>query len=290
LQFAGAGMATVGRIWHVRILLTNDDGIDSIGLHVLARAMRGHGEVVIAAPDTEYSGAGAALGPLHLIQPEIHQASVDGIDEAWTVSGPPALCVMFASLGAFGPGFDLVVSGINPGANVGRAVYHSGTVGAALTARTRGITGVAVSQAVADGGVEGQGWDDMLAGQRWETAPAAAHAVVGSLIESPPTEPVVVNVNVPNVDIDQVRGWCYADVGEIPPRTIDKVLLEPKQGHQGAFHVRMTWGDALVLPPETDGGVVERNEIAVTFLSPISGEDDPNPEPTRAAMDRLLRR
>ena len=115
----------------MRILLTNDDGIDSVGLHVLARAMRPFGEVVIAAPDREFSGAGAALGALHLIQPEVHRAHVDGIDEAWAVTGPPALCVMFSRLGAFGAPFDLVVSGINPGANVGRSVYHSGTVGAA---------------------------------------------------------------------------------------------------------------------------------------------------------------
>src|SRR5687768_10643505 len=108
----------------MRILLTNDDGIDSVGLHLLARAMREHGDVVIVAPDTEYSGAGAALGALHIIQPEVRRCTVEGIDAAWTVSGPPALCVMFARLGAFGPPFDLVVSGVNPGANVGRAVYH----------------------------------------------------------------------------------------------------------------------------------------------------------------------
>jgi 5'-nucleotidase len=123
----------------VRILVTNDDGIDSVGLHVLARAMRSHGEVVIVAPDREYSGASAAFGALHLIQPEVHTAHVEGIDVSWAVSGPPALCVMFARLGAFGAPFDLVVSGINPGANVGRSVYHSGTIGATLTGRNGGI-------------------------------------------------------------------------------------------------------------------------------------------------------
>jgi 5'-nucleotidase len=196
---------------------------------------------------------------------------------------------MFARLGAFGPRFDLVVSGINPGANVGRAVYHSGTVGAALTARAGGISGIAVSQAVADGGVEGQGWDDMLADQRWETAAAAADAIVGSLIGSAPSAPVVINLNVPNVDLDHVRGWRYATVGRVPPRTIDKVVLEPKQGHEGAFHVRMSWGDASALPPETDGGAVERDEIAVTFLSAITASEDPVPAATAAALDRLFR-
>ena len=118
----------------MRILVTNDDGIDSIGLHVLVRAMcrldGGH-EIVVAAPDTEYSGAGASLGALHLIRPEVRVARIEGCTASavWAVTGPPALCVMFSRLGAFGEPFDLVVSGINPGANVGRAVYHSGTVG-----------------------------------------------------------------------------------------------------------------------------------------------------------------
>ena len=113
----------------MRILVTNDDGIDSEGLHVLARAMAEHGDVTIVAPDDEYSGASAALGALHRIHPEVHQMRVEGVAEGWAVSGPPALCVMFARLGAFGPPFDLVVAGINPGVNVGRSVYHSGTVG-----------------------------------------------------------------------------------------------------------------------------------------------------------------
>ena len=99
--------------------------------------MREHGDVVIVAPDSEYSGAGAALGALHLMQPEVRRVEIDGIDEAWAVNGPPGLCVMLMRLGVFGR-VDLVVAGINPGANVGRAVYHSGTVGATLTARNSG--------------------------------------------------------------------------------------------------------------------------------------------------------
>ena len=82
----------------MRIFVTNDDGIDSIGLHILARSMLPFGEVVIGAPDTEYSGASSSFGALHLIKPELHKAFVEGIDEAWAITGPPALCVMFARL------------------------------------------------------------------------------------------------------------------------------------------------------------------------------------------------
>ena len=216
-----------------RILVTNDDGIDSVGLHELARALAPLGEVVVVAPDSEYSGASAALGALHLLQPEVRRAHVDGIVQAWTVNGPPGLCVMFSRLGVFGP-IDLVVSGINPGANVGRAIYHSGTVGAALTARNGGISGVAVSQAVSQYGVEGQGWDEMIAGQRWATAATVGAEVVAAVLADLPAEPVVVNVNVPNVAVSEIAGWRQTEVAMLPPRTIATGRLHPIAGRDGA--------------------------------------------------------
>jgi 5'-nucleotidase len=254
----------------VRILVTNDDGIDSEGLHVLARAMTDHGDVTVVAPDSEYSGAGAALGALDRIHPEVHQTRLEDIAEAWSVSGPPALCVMFARLGAFGPPFDLVVAGINPGVNVGRSVYHSGTVGAALTARSGGITGVAVSQAVRGFGVEGQGWDEMLTGQVWDAAAAVASAVVGALAAGPPGAPLVVNLNVPNLMVKAMAGWQHTTIGRIPPRVMAEAGLEPKVGHQGSFRVVMKWGDAVSLPDGTDGGAIERDRVSVTLLSALS--------------------
>ena len=260
----------------MRILVTNDDGIDSVGLHVLARAMRPHGEVVVIAPDAEYSGASAAFGALHKIQPEVHRSQLDGIDEAWAVTGPPALCVMFARLGAFGPPFDLIVSGINPGANVGRSVYHSGTVGATLTGRNGGVSGVAVSQSVTAFGVEGQGWDEMLVNQQWDTAAVVASAVVERLVADLPTEPVVVNLNVPNVALDEIKGWRRTVVGTLPPRAMAAAVLEPKEGHDGTFHVRMGWGDPVALPSETDGGAVELDEVSITFLGRLM-EDESSP-------------
>ena len=274
----------------MRILLTNDDGIDSVGLHILARAMRPHGDVVIAAPDKEYSGAGAALGTLHLIKPEVRRVEVAGIDESWSVTGPPALCVMFSRLGAFGPPFDLVVAGINPGANVGRSVYHSGTVGAALTARNGRISGVAVSQAVSGMGVEGQGWDEMLIGQKWDSAAEVASAFVGGLVADMPGEPVVVNLNVPNLDTGDIKGWRHGRVGLEPPRRVSSAVLEPMIGHDNAFTVSMQWGDALSLPADTDGGLVEGGYVSVTYLSRLADERRADLDPAQAGLDRLVTR
>lgn len=274
----------------MRILLTNDDGIDSVGLHVLARAMRPHGDVVIAAPDKEYSGAGAALGTLHLIKPEVRRVPVDGIDEAWSVTGPPGLCVMFARLGAFGPPFDLVVAGINPGANVGRSVYHSGTVGAALTARNGQISGVAVSQAVAGDGVEGQGWDEMLIGQRWESAAAVASAFVEGLVADLPIDPVVVNINVPNLDVADIKGWRHARIGMEPPRKVASATLEPMIGHDNAYTVQMQWGAAIELPADTDGGLVEDGYVSVTYLTRLADDARTDMTAGEDGLGRLIER
>lgn len=270
-----------------RILVTNDDGISSTGLHVLARTMRTHGDVVIVAPDTEYSGAGAALGALHLIQPVARRVSVDGVDEAWTINGPPALCTMFARFGLFGA-VDLVVSGINPGANVGRSVYHSGTVGAALTARNGGISGVAVSQAVAGLGVEGQGWDDMIRDQQWQAAADVASVVVGHLVADRPADPVVVNINVPNRPLGQITRWRHAAVGSAPPRAVGSARLEPISGTEGCFSVRMSWGEPIDSPPDTDSGAIERDEVTITYLSRLHAVTRADLAGVDDALDGLL--
>jgi 5'-nucleotidase len=270
-----------------RLLVTNDDGIDSVGLHVLARAMRDHGDVVVVAPATEHSGAGAALGALHVIRPEVRRANIAGIGEAWSVTGPPGLCSMLARLGVFGR-IDLIVAGINPGANVGRAVYHSGTVGAAITARNGGMSGVAVSQAVAGFGVEGQGWDDMIADQQWDTAAHIGSSVARAVLAAVLADPVVVNVNVPNLPLERIKGWRHTQIGRLPPRAIAKGWLEPVSGQDGLFAVRMEWGDAIELPPDTDGGAIERDEVTVSYLSRIVAETRADLTTVDEALDGLL--
>jgi 5'-nucleotidase len=270
-----------------RVLLTNDDGIDSVGLHELARALVPLGDLVVVAPDSEYSGASAALGALHLLQPEVRRVRVDGVAEAWTVNGPPGLCVMFARLGVFGP-VDLVVAGINPGANVGRAIYHSGTVGAALTARNGGISGVAISQAVANYGVEGQGWDDMVAGQCWETAARVGAEVVAAVLADAPTDPVVVNVNVPNLPFEEIAGWRQTSVALLPPRTVATGELLPIEGRDGTFTVRMVWGEAVELPPDSDSGAIERGVVTVSYLSRIRDEPRADLGAVASGLDRLV--
>ena len=167
--------------------------------------------------------------------------------------------------------------GHQPGANVGRSVYHSGTVGATLTGtqrrRERG-RGQPVGHGVRRGGA-GLGRDagQPAVGHRGRRSPSA---VVERLVADLPTEPVVVNLNVPNVALDEIKGWRRTVVGTLPPRAMAAAVLEPKEGHDGTFHVRMGWGDPVALPSETDGGAVELDEVSITFLGRLM-EDDVQP-------------
>ena len=260
----------------MRIFVTNDDGIDSLGLHILARAMLPFREVVVGAPDTEYSGASSSFGALHLIRPELHKANIEGIDEAWSITGPPALCVMFARLGAFGEPFDLVVSGINPGANVGRSVYHSGTIGACLTARNGGINGVAVSQSVDEGGYMGQGIEEMLKNQKWDSAAEIAAIAVEEMSTNLPKEASVLNINVPNLELSEMKGWRETKVGTDLIRQMTQVDIEPKIGHEGTFHLKLKWGERI--PPssiEDDVGAVANGYVSISWLSRLISQGPP---------------
>lgn len=179
----------------MRILVTNDDGVRAPGIAALARAAHGTGhEIVVVAPLVDYSGAGAAVGPVH---------SRDGVDyeshvieeldvPTYGIDGPPALAVILACVGGFGPPPDMVLSGVNHGINVGRSAMHSGTVGAALTGAHFGLRCLAVSIRWGDEPVP------------WEAPATLAAALVPLLADSPAA--TVLNLNVPNLALTEVRG------------------------------------------------------------------------------------
>jgi len=278
-----------------RLLLTNDDGIDSVGLHVLAKAMTAIGDVTVVAPDREYSGAGASIGALHTADPLAKKVEVDGMggpgfEGVWTVEGPPALCVFFARMGAFGGVPDLIVSGINPGANVGRAVYHSGTVGACLTGRNGGVPGIAVSQdfAASDDDVfspasglsveeRKAAYEAVVGKQLWSSAATVAVAVVEGMLSELPRDPVgVFNLNVPNLPVDQMKGWCWTDVGRTPNRAVQRAKLQPA-GSPDTYRVEMEWGEAVEQPASTDTRAMLDDVVSLTWLSPMLAEAIPSP-------------
>ncbi len=237
----------------MRVLVTNDDGIEAPGIHALAAAMvdAGH-EVVVAAPLRDMSGSGAAIGVMSageelLVSP----AEIPGRPdiEAYGVDGPPALAVMSARLGAFGVAPELVVSGVNPGHNTGRAMLHSGTVGAALTAANFGVSALAVST--------GPGPEPA-----WATACELAACAVDWLLGAP--NKTVLNLNVPDVSLAALRGVRWAEPAAFG--TVRATLVD-----LGDRRMKMTLRETGVeLPPDTDTALVSAGYAAVTVINGIT--------------------
>ena len=185
----------------MRVVLTNDDGWESAGLHALARACEeaGH-DVLVVAPAADLSGASASIGRIRADQRiDTRRVTLAGSPEteAHALTGPPGLAAMAACLGAFGPEPDLVLSGINAGRNTGHATLHSGTVGAALTAATFGVSALALSVDVG----EPMHWDSTLA--HLDTAM--------QLLAELPTG-TVLNLNAPALPPADVPGLRWAEL------------------------------------------------------------------------------
>jgi len=168
------------------ILVTNDDGVLAPGLLALAQEMRKFGRVSILAPDRNWSGGGHVKTLDRALRVREYRLT-DG-STAFASDGAPSDCVALATLGYFKEKIDLVVSGINIGANLGHDVTYSGTVTAAMEAVIAGVPGVAVSLEVPDGFV---GTID------FSLAAHAAGRVVQHVIENGLPSEILLNVNVP---------------------------------------------------------------------------------------------
>ena len=152
-----------------------------------------------------------------------------------------------------------------------------------------GLTGIAVSQDVTEGSVVGQAWDEMLLGMKWDTAAHIAAQAVAAIVENPPSQAQCLNINVPNLEIHELRGWRRTAMAHQPGRTSSQMVLEPKIGHDNAFHVRLDWGQPIEVPDDTDIGAVQRGYVSVTWLSPILPLDPGADDHAERAIDRLFR-
>lgn len=250
----------------MRALVTNDDGIDSPGLHTLASvALEAGLDVVVAAPHEERSGASASLfatrsdGRLLL-----EDASLPGLDKvaAYGVEATPAYIAWAGVRGAFGPPPDIVLSGVNKGPNTGHAIIHSGTVGAALTATAHGVPAMAVSMSAADPTC-------------WDTAAAVASKTLDWLLDHLTRPPVVLNVNVPDVPFDDLCG-----ITEAPLASFGAVQADIAEIGEG--FITLTFSEIDVrTEPDTDAGLQAFGWATVTPLTGPSRTD-------RYALDGLV--
>jgi 5'-nucleotidase len=250
----------------MRILVTNDDGVDSPGLHALAAAMvvDGH-DVLVVAPGDDRSGAGASIGRMMSSgPPPVERRVWEALPDlpVHAIDAPPAMAVFATCLGAFGDLPDVIASGINPGANTGHLVLHSGTVGATLTGAGYGIPGIAVS---IDWSVEGE--------YQWDVAARMAAAAV-EWVAKPDGEPRVLNVNVPNLPQEALKGIAEA---ELAPA--GEVWVASADVSQGDLKIEIT-GRADPAPG-TDVALVRDGYVTVTpLMSIVRG-------PARGAADAI---
>lgn len=257
-----------------RVLVTNDDGIDAEGVRRLAIVAHEAGfDVVVAAPLMEASGSSASIavveedGRVPVVRRELRGLS--GVP-AYAVAAPPAFITLIATREAFGPAPDVVLSGINRGANTGRAVVHSGTVGAALSAASYGRAALAVSLDIpGPTGAEGSGGvvPPPQTHAYWESAAQCA-AVLLPLV----TDQFVLNLNVPNVPPDEVRGLRQARLA-----SFGAVQTSIAEAGEGLVRAEVD-GNEAGAEADTDVTLVAAGWASVTPLTPPR---EANVEPLR---------
>ena len=185
----------------MHILVTNDDGVQAPGLLALAQEIRKLGRVTVFAPDHNWSASGHVKTMDRPLR--VHETTLADGSAAFMSDGAPSDCVALPMLGLTDP-IDIVVSGINPNANIGHDVTYSGTVTAAMEAVIDGVKGIAVSLN------SPQGFKDLL---DYSTAAIVARRVAEKVMSDGLPEGVVLNVNVPYLKEDQFKGYMITRQG-----------------------------------------------------------------------------
>ncbi|MFW5425851.1 MAG: 5'/3'-nucleotidase SurE [Methylophagaceae bacterium] len=228
----------------MKILISNDDGYMAEGLKSLAEALSKLGEITVVAPDRNRSGASNSLtldNPLRLNKLD------NGI---YRVEGTPTDCVHLAITGLLEDEPDMVVSGINAGANLGDDVLYSGTVAAAMEGRFLGLPAIAISLV----GTEGKHYD---------TAAWVAQKVVSRLQQSSLPADTILNVNVPDVAIEEITGFESTRLGY--RHKAEPVIKEYDPRGRAMYWVGPA-GEEQDAGPGTDFDAVRRNAVSITPL------------------------
>ena len=180
----------------MRVLVSNDDGVDAPGIRVLAARLAAVGEVTVVAPDRDRSGASNSL----TLDAPIRAVKLD--NGSYRVAGTPTDCVHIALSGLLDHEPDIVVSGINNSANLGDDVIYSGTVSAAMEGRFLGFPAIAVSLVTRD-----------HVGQHYDSAAEAVLLLMRRLLVDPLPADTILNVNVPDLPWNEIRGLAVTRLG-----------------------------------------------------------------------------
>jgi 5'-nucleotidase len=232
----------------LHILITNDDGVDAPGLLALQKALQGVGEVTVFAPDHNWSAAGHTKTmhkPLRVSQTTLLDGTL-----AYTTTGAPSDCVALVLLGILDHQPDLIVSGINQGANVGHDITYSGTLAAAMEAVIFGIPALAVSL-------------DSYQSEDFAGAAQIAARLVKLVLERGLPADTFLNVNVPAVPKDEVAGVRITRLGK---RVYRDTLVE-RQDPRGRNYYWIGGEPPTGVPEEgTDIWALANNCVSITPL------------------------
>ncbi|MBX6420995.1 MAG: 5'/3'-nucleotidase SurE [Nevskia sp.] len=228
----------------MRILLSNDDGCTAPGLRCLADFLRPHHQIEIVAPDRNRSGASNSLTILNPLRVQRH---ADGV---WCVDGTPTDCVHLALTGFLKEPQDMVISGINAGANLGDDTLYSGTVAAAMEGRHLGFPAIAVSCVA-------------ISPRHYDTAARVTLRLIERLQQQPIAGATILNVNVPDVPYESLAGYEVTRLG-------NRHRAEPVIEAQDPRGRRIYWigaaGPEQDCGPGTDFYAVQRGCVSITPL------------------------
>ncbi len=232
----------------MRILVSNDDGINADGLWALVKELKDIATVTVVAPDRDQSGVGTSVTLRHPLRMIEIKPPVDGVT-AYSVEGTPADSVIMALKLVLKAGVDMVVSGINEGPNLGDDVFISGTVGAALQGFFYGIPAMAVSIAA-------------FGSLHFEVGAKLARLMVKEMVGRDMPRRILLNVNLPNLPREQLDGIEITRLGE--RRYTDRI--EPGYDGKRQYHWIMRGRSDWEAVSGTDIWAVEHNKISVTSL------------------------
>jgi 5'/3'-nucleotidase len=236
----------------MHILLTNDDGVAAPGLLALAQELRKLGQVTVLAPDHNWSASGHTK-TLH--RPlRVKEAVLSDGTSAWATDGSPSDCVGLAVLGFLPDPVDVVLSGINPDANVGHDVTYSGTVMAAMEAAIWGLPGIAVSLDLPE---------NHLGAVDFAPAARIARQITQAVMQRGLLKSVLLNVNIPYLSETQMRGLSITRLG----MRVYRDALDRRQDPRGRPYYWIG-GEAPTGVPEegTDFGALALGAVSITPL------------------------
>ncbi|NDJ56598.1 5'/3'-nucleotidase SurE [Enterobacteriaceae bacterium 4M9] len=227
----------------MRILLSNDDGVHAPGIQTLAKALREFAEVQVVAPDRNRSGASNSL----TLESSLRTFDFPNGDIAVQM-GTPTDCVYLGVNALMRPRPDVVVSGINAGANLGDDVIYSGTVAAAMEGRHLGFPALAVS-------LDGH--------EHYETAAAVTCSVLRALSREPLRTGRILNINVPDLPLSEIKGWRVTRCGSRHPA--DQVIAQKDPRGNTIYWIGPP-GEKYDVGPDTDFAAVEQGYVSITPL------------------------